>query len=354
MPKQLPKRSKSHLDKCRASAIAAVEVYNRPGATFRTPLYVVLIVMAWQGFFHAHFFKHGRKPWYETNTSGKGSGVRYVKVDGEPKHWSLKTCVAEYFGESNPPVRKNLEFLVGLRNKIEHRDLPPELDATLYGECQAALMNLEDSLISEFGEAHGLGESLPLSLQFSRIKPREQHQALEKLAASARNVLEYIHNFRTGLSEQILNDIGYSYRVFLVPKVANRANSADTAVEFVHLDQMDEEKRENVNKLTVLIKDRHQPVVNLDRKKPSQVVDAVSKKIPYVFKVHHHTALWKKLGVRPETRSNNPEHTQQQYCVYDSVHKDYLYSKEWTSMLIDELSDKDKFQQLTGRPPEEK
>jgi len=57
--------------------------------------------------------------------------VRYVRVDGEPKHRDLAECLRRYFGDKQPAGRKNLEFLIGLRNKVEHRHLP-ELDAALY------------------------------------------------------------------------------------------------------------------------------------------------------------------------------------------------------------------------------
>ena len=51
MPARLSKLTKSNLEKCRAAAIAAVDSYNRPGPKFRTAIYVVLIVIAWQAFF---------------------------------------------------------------------------------------------------------------------------------------------------------------------------------------------------------------------------------------------------------------------------------------------------------------
>jgi Domain of unknown function (DUF3644) len=56
--------------------------------------------------------------------------VRYVKIDGDPKHWELSECLKQHYGDKNPPERRNLEFLIGLRNKIEHRHLP-ELDPAL-------------------------------------------------------------------------------------------------------------------------------------------------------------------------------------------------------------------------------
>ena len=353
MPTQLSQITKSNLEKCQSAAIAAVESYNRPGPRFRTALYVVLIVMAWQAFFHAYYYKRKQKPWYQSRSSKSRKGVRYEKVDGDPKHWDLKKCLSEYFRDEQTPERTNLDFLLGLRNKIEHRNLP-QLDPTLYGECQAALMNLEDYLVREFGKQYGLAESLALSLQFSRARPPEQKKAVETLAGSAKTVMDYIEQFRAGLTEYVLNDIGYSYRVFLVPKVANRPNVADAAIEFVHIDDVDDNQRERLKELNVLIKERHISVANLDKKKPLEVVKSVSAALPFVFKMHHHTAAWKHFRVRPTSDSNRPENTNQAYCVYDHAHKDYLYSGAWVKRLIRELSDPDKFRAITQRPPTEK
>ena len=67
-------------------------------------------------------------PWYVE--SGSGTGVKYNEIDDDPWHWDLAECVRRYYGDDNPPQRKNLEFTVALRNKIEHRD-HPELDPAL-------------------------------------------------------------------------------------------------------------------------------------------------------------------------------------------------------------------------------
>lgn len=149
MSKGLPQTVRDNLEKCRLSAIAAVDVYNRPGPGFRTAHYILLIVMAWTALFHAIFYRKGRRPWYRKAGQG-GTGTRYVKVDGEYKHWELVECLKQHFADKNPPERRNLEFLIGLRNKIEHRHIPA-MDASLYGECQASLLNLENLLTTEFG-----------------------------------------------------------------------------------------------------------------------------------------------------------------------------------------------------------
>jgi hypothetical protein len=134
MPRGLPQIVKEHIEKCRSSALAAVDSYNRPGPRFRTAQFVILIIVAWTAFFHAIFYRRGRRPWFRRQSPG-GHG-RYVRIDGEPKHWDLGECLKQYFGDRQPPERKNLEFLIGLRNKIEHRHLPG-LDPALYGECQS-------------------------------------------------------------------------------------------------------------------------------------------------------------------------------------------------------------------------
>jgi hypothetical protein len=200
MPKGLPQVVRDNLEKCRWSAIAAVDAYNRPGPRFRTAQFVILIIIAWTAAFHATFYRKGRRPWFRK--SGAGIGVRYVKIDGEPKHWDLAECLKQHYGDKHPAERKNLEFLVGLRNKIEHRHLP-ELDAALYGECQAAVLNLETLLVQEFGQKYALAEQLAVSLQFSQIFPDEKQKATKALVSSAaRTVKEYVERFRGGLSGQ--------------------------------------------------------------------------------------------------------------------------------------------------------
>ena len=143
----MPRRSidvTSNLQKAREAVLLAVETYNRPGTAFRSSGFIVLMVIAWTALFHATFFKRKTRPFYHK----KGSR-RFEKVEGEYKTWELAECLRQFYQDKNPPVRKNLEFFIGLRNKIEHRFLP-ELDPDIFGECQAMLMNFETLLSQEF------------------------------------------------------------------------------------------------------------------------------------------------------------------------------------------------------------
>ena len=85
------------------SALLAVEIYNKPRATFRTQSYVSLMIMAWTKLFHAYFnHEIGDRFYYKV----KGSN-RYELVDGERKSWDLRTCIRRY-GKLTDPVRTNL------------------------------------------------------------------------------------------------------------------------------------------------------------------------------------------------------------------------------------------------------
>ncbi|MCC6611691.1 MAG: DUF3644 domain-containing protein [Burkholderiales bacterium] len=350
MPKGLPQTARDNLAKCRAAAIAAVDVYNRPGPRFRAAHYIVLIVMAWTALLHAVFYRKKTKPWYKKK--GKTSkGDRYVHVEGEPKHWELSECLKQYYGSDNPPERKNLEFLIGLRNKIEHRHLP-DLDAGLYGECQAALLNLEEMLAAQFGSDYALAEQLAVSLQFSQVVPPEKKKAAKALAAgAAKSVKEYVEKFRAGLPSSTLNSTKYSFSVFLVPKVAGKKELADAAVEFIKIDESNSDDLARLEKLNVLIKEKLIPIANLDLHKPTQVVTKVRAKLPHRFTVATHTAAWQHFKIRPKTGAGKPETTDSKYCVYDAVHKDYLYTEAWVEKLSKDLVDVEAFKAITGTPP---
>jgi hypothetical protein len=351
MPRGLPQSVKDSLEKCRSAAIAAVDAYNRPGPRFRTAQYIILITIAWTALFHAIYYRRGRRPWFRTRPSATSSGVRYVKVDGEPKHWELAECLKQYYGDRLPPERKNLEFLLGLRNKIEHRNLP-DLDPALYGECQAALLNLEAMLVQEFGQKYALAEQLAVSLQLSQLIPEEKGRAAKAAAsAAAKTVTEYVEKFRAGLPAATLNSMKFSFSVFLVPRVANRESAADAAVQFIPVDEASEQELDRLEKLNVLIREKHIPISNLGMFKPGEVVEEITGRVPYQVSIHTHTCAWKHYAVRPPRGDPRPERTRPEYCVYDEVHKDYVYTRAWVDKLARDLADPQEYERVVGRPP---
>lgn len=346
---QLPQIVADHLAKAKDACIAAVTNYNRPGIAFRTRTYTVLMIIAWTALFHAIFHRRGKKPWYVAERSG--SNVRYRTIDGEPKHWELTEAISRYFRDENTPERKNLEFMVALRNKIEHRD-HPELDPALYGECQATLMNFEELLLDEFGDDHALSDQLALALQFTALRPEAQKAALRRLQSSAAtDLLDFIGQFRAGLPQEVLESSSYSLHVFLVPKLANREKAADLSVEFVPFDPTHPEEMEGLRKVAALIKEKHVPVASLGLMRPSEVVQKLAERLPYQVTMHTHTQAWRAYRVRPGSDAKDPRETRAQYCLYDELSRTYGYTKAWVNYLGRKLSDPQEFERVNGAPP---
>jgi hypothetical protein len=239
-----------HLEKAMDSALLAVETYNRPGTKFRSGGFIVMMCIAWTALFHAIYFKRKTKPFYRKKENRR----HFEIVDGDKKAWELSTCINKFWPASSSSPRANLEFFVGLRNKIEHRSMPA-LDISIFGECQALLFNFEDLLVTEFGSKHALGESLSLALQFSCMRNGNQEAAIRKLHKSlAQNIRQYVDTFRSTLSANVLGDLKFSYNVFLVPKPANHEKTADFAIEFVKFDPTKPEEMERYERIVSLIK----------------------------------------------------------------------------------------------------
>jgi len=352
MPRGLPRAVKEQLEKARECALCAVETYNRPAASFRSGAYICLMVMAWTALFHAMFFRTGKKPFYRSRTRKR----RYERVDGDYKYWELGECLNQYYQGDNPPVRKNLEFFIGLRNKIEHRSYPA-LDTHIFGECQAMLLNFEAVLRKEFGSKYCLNESLPISLQFSQVADDEQSRARRALMLSAcSSVLDYVEQFRNALPFATASSPEYCFQVYLVPKLKNKPSRDALAVEFVHYDPSNQEQMEEYERVTALIKEKtvEIPVLNKGLMKASQVARAVQARIPFRFSTNNHAKAWQHYRVRPPKGATDPGNTETRYCLYDELHRDYLYTQGWVDFLSQELSDRQRYKKITGMAPRPK
>lgn len=344
MSQRLPRQVKVHLLKAKSAAISAMDGYNRQRTEFKTAQYIVTLSIAWTALFHAIFFKRGINPWYR-----KDNGRHYMRIDGEPKYWDLSKCIRNYYGNKDAPERSNLEFIISLRNRIEHRDLP-ELDNSLFGECYASILNFNDLLIDEFGEEHALEACLAISIQYIHMKDYPTaHNFLQK--EPAKSIVNFIEQYRGNLSPEVLNSMKYSFSVFLVPKVIGRENAADVAMRFVKYDEASPDELKMLSELNVLIRDKHISILNLGHYKPSEVVAMVNDRIPYCFKMHHHVKAWKFCQVRPKTGDSKPEKTLSDFCVYDSAHRDYLYTDAWVEKLAKELLEDSRFKEITGMTP---
>lgn len=305
--------------------------------------------VAWLAMFHAIFYQKKIKPWYQSEPKSKR--IRYLYIDGEPRHWDLSRCLKEYWRARANPMRSNLEFLIVMRNKIEHRYCP-ELDPALYGECQANLTNFETVLVRQFGKSEALAPELGVSLQFSYLRPNDQREAIRRLQRNEiKDVRDYIETFRAGLPPSVLASSEYAMRVFLIPKIVNSPNAAELSMEFVQFDASVPEEAESLQKVVALIKEKKVSVVGVGLLRPSDVVKRVKKRVPFEFNMSTHTAAWKHFDVRPPYGSANPERTSADYCVYDALSKAYGYTEDWVDFLCGEFAEKETWVRILGKDP---
>ncbi len=271
MPRVLPREVRIHVDKARESALLAVEVYNKPLTTFPSGGYITLMCIAWTALFHSICFRNKTNPFYRNRDHPR----LYERVDGDYKAWDLAKSVKEFYGGGDSSIRKNLEFIVGLRNKIEHRSMP-ELDLHVFGECQALLFNLEDLLVRHFGRKYAFNESLSLALQFSQMRDPEQAAAVQSLHRPlAKNIDRYLRAFRSSLTTEQLNDLKYSYKVFLIPGTSNNRSADDLTVQFVRVEDMTEETGAALESAIAIIKPMTQQVANAGRLTAKQVCSRI-------------------------------------------------------------------------------
>jgi hypothetical protein len=340
----LPRKAKGALEKARDSALLAVEVYNKPAVKFKSGGYITLMVIAWTALFHAIFFKKKHKPFRKEHG-------RFLKIENDFKYWELAECLSQYFKtDTGNPVRKNLEFFIPLRNRIEHRSMP-ELDASIFGECQAMLLNFDEMLEKEFGAKYCLRECLSFSLQL--FPSSESLVAAVMHHPDTKPVVEFIQQYRSTISPDITASGKYSFKAFLI-QVANHKTDSALPIQFVHYDKLSEEDKEHVSQFGAMVKFKEVPVSNLDTIRAGDFVKKVQAALgnPKVerggkqvdkFNLATHARCWKRYKARPPSGDSTPQETNWKFCVYDKRHNDYGYTQAWVGFLIEKLENTAEF-----------
>ena len=318
------------------AALLAVEVYNKPRTTFRSECYITMMIIAWTRLFHAFFNATiGNIYYYKKKHSN-----RYKRIDGEKKAWELSTCIVKHSILSEP-IKKNLDFFIKLRNKIEHRHIDKkEIDVLIFGECQAFLYNFENTLIGMFGKEFALNESLVYSLQLSHLRtPQQNTSSKAALSKDLQNIISYIKDYRSAIPDEIFESQEYSIKLLQIPKISN-TNRSDLAVEFVNWGELSEEDRKAYEKIVAIIKDKKitTEAVNVGKLKPGKVVALVKEALPDLgFSMHTHTCLHRLFEIRPPGNTDDPFETDTSFCHYDEPHDDYVYQDTWPKFIINIL-----------------
>lgn len=278
------------LVKARESMLSAVQIFNNPNIQFKSETFIVLSNIAWMYMLHAYYREKGIEYRYFDQLEKKR---RFHKTKrGAFKYWELERCL----NESNSPIDKttssNLRFLIGLRHEIEHQ-MTSKIDDYLSARFQSCCLNFNYYIKKLFNEKYGIDRHLSVSLQFSTID-EEQASKLKEFSDLPANIASYINEFDQEIPDTMYNDIRFSYRVFYVPKTANRKGQADKVIEFI---KADSPEAQGLNKEVVLVKEK-------EKKKhlPKSIVNLMNNKGYTKFKMYNHTQLWKKED------GKNPKH----------------------------------------------
>lgn len=268
------------ITKSREAMLSAVQIFNNPNIQFKSENFIVLSNIAWMYLLHAYYRDKGIE--YRYFELG-GTRKRFHRTKrGAYKFWELERCLNTKDSPIDNVTSSNLRFLIGLRHEIEHQ-MTTKIDNYLSARFQSCCLNYNLYIKKIFGEKYAIDKHLSISLQFSTIDDEQKNQ-LKEFTDLPKNIASYINAYDDGLSEELYNDIRFSYRVLYIPKTANRKGQADKVIEFIPADSPE---AKGLNKEYVLIKEK-------ERKKylPKHICQLMKNKGYKNFGVHHHTTLW--------------------------------------------------------------
>jgi hypothetical protein len=347
-----PKRYQPMINAARGEACLAVRLYNDPAEERSFEGFVVHMHLAYLYLLHAQLTRDGVDFRYRRRDNPR----LLERVDGEPKRWELAKCVAERW-EADHPVRRNIELFIALRNKIEHRyasksDLA--LIVALSGHVQALLLNFEEELLAQFGPDASLSTRLRFPVFVGSFTDAGE-ATLRRLRTSLPAPLRrFIAQYEAGLPDEVANDQRYELRLRVVNELATRDPDA-LAIQFTRFDDLSDAEKQAVEQLgrkgLVIIREQQRAVLNHQLLKPRQVIAEVAAQIPFTFHMGHFIAAWKTLGVRPDGNADHPERTDEKYCLYDALHRDYGYTPAYVNKLVRELKTESGWRKTIGTEP---
>ncbi len=269
------------IKKSREAMLAATQIYNNPLITFKSESFITLSVIAWTYLLHAYYQKIGVD--YRCKTIDKNAGKEVYKTTkkGAIMHWELETCLNQTESPIDDPTKYNLIFLIGIRHEIEHQ-MTNSIDEHIGAKLHACALNFNYYIKNLFGEKYGMDKELSLSISFSAVDPTKAKKHDPRLND---NVQNYIAEFETSLSNDVVQDRRYAYRIMYIPISANHKGQADKVIEFQNIT----EQAEQIKNI-VVFKDREKP-----KYKPKQIVEMLKKEGYENFTINKHTGIWKEL-----------------------------------------------------------
>jgi hypothetical protein len=327
----VPTKWRDDVEASKHEALQAVDLYDRPAAVRSTESFFLHMHRAWLSLLRARFERDGH---------------------ADARKWELTRCIEERW-EPADPVRKNLELTLALRERMQHRDEGAVGVATA-GYVQAMLMNYEEELTSSFGAEHTVADELRFPVYVATFTPDGVDQLQRTQESLPEELGQLLADAR---SDPAAEDQRFEFRLHLVPKQGPRPE-ADVSLTFLREEDLSDEQRAALAALdagTVIVRERHRPVSNVDKMKPGEAARRIEQRIPFRFSLYYHFILaWKRLNVRPDGGARFPERTDERYCVYDAAHYDYLYTDAFVDLVVDRISTAEGYEEFFGFAPQPK
>lgn len=347
-----PPRWVAALQVARSEAMLAARLYNDAGETRAFEGFVVHMHVAWLYLLHARFIRDKIEYRYRDSSNRR----RFARVDGEYKRWELAKCVKQRWPQVGDATRQNLEFFIGLRNRIEHHHdrHNASLSLAVSGHAQAFLLNFEEELTSTFGEKYSLATSLRFPV-FVGSFTTAGTEALRKLQQQLpANLEHYISDFHAGLEDDVLSDTRFEVRLRVALERARPGEDA-LAMDFTRVDDMTPEQRDSATELgrsgLVIVREQMRAVVGYRLLMSKKAQERVAAALPYKFTSAHFLNAWQRKQIRPRGKSDHPERTDDKYCLYIEPSKSYGYTEAWVQWLIGHCATAETFEEVTGRKP---
>lgn len=334
------------LDVSRAEAILAVKLFNDPTEVRPFESFIVHMQMAYLYLMISDATNKGievRVP--DNKTQGK-----FLKADGEYKTKSLGDLVRVLHPNAEP-LRMNIEFFIGLRNKIEHRaplsrdasELFPEVIA---GEIQAYLVNYERLLTEVGGPEYSLARKLRFPLFVGGFTEEAKAHLASLTRALPGDLRRFMANYKRGLAEEVTSDPRYSMALDVT--LSKKQRNAHLNLNFIS----DEANLFGGPKPTdgyLIAQYRTIQVDGVGLFKPGEATKKIAGLIPFVFNAAHFTSSWQRNGVRPLTGAENPSFTQVEFCTYSQTFRQYTYTQAYIDRVVSECQTDTGFRECTGR-----
>lgn len=274
--------------KSREAMLNAVQCFNNPRALFKSETFIVVAVIAFTYLLHWHYRRNGVDIRQKRTVAGVEQVLR--TRHGADRLWELETCLDDADCPLDPATVNNLKFLITIRHEIEHQ-MTRRIDDAISAKLQACCLNFNRAIKDIAGPEHRLDGELGLALQFTTID-RDQRNILLAETGLPANVQAAQTAFEDRLSDQMIADPRYSYRVAYIEQSVNSRGKADQVVEFIRGDSAKGER------LRLLLKEIERP-----KMKPGQIVALIQAEGFPRFTMHSHTTLWQAEDAKAPGRN---------------------------------------------------